>query len=103
MFDLRGKIACKDPAARVTLMIIDQMTASTCTDASDFTSDENCDNMILSNIIVNVSGIYNSDTRYGNIKLHKTKQVDSETLAEHWNIDLGKAKKTVTRTIQHGV
>ena len=59
--------------------------------------------MLLSNVTVNVSEISNSDTRYGNFKSKNTKQVYSETLAEIWNIDLGKAKVTVTQTTQRGV
>ena len=59
--------------------------------------------MVLSNVTENVPKIYNSDTRYENIKLHNTKQVDSETLVKSWNIDLGKAKKTVAQMTQHGV
>ena len=35
------EIACKDPAVMVTLMIIEQVTESTCTDTADFTSDDN--------------------------------------------------------------
>ena len=93
------KIAHKDLYARVPLMFIDQVTASTCTDAADFTSDDNCSTMILSNINANVSDISNPGTRYGNIKLQNTKQVDSETLAKRWNSDLGKSKKIVTRTV----
>ena len=49
-------------------MIIDQVTVSTCTNAAEFTSDNNFDTMILSNVTANVSDISNSDTRYGNIK-----------------------------------
>ena len=52
--------------------------------------------MLFSNMTVNVSEISNSDTRYGNIKSTKTKQVDFETSAKRKNIVLGKAKKTVT-------
>ena len=59
--------------------------------------------MLLSNVTVNVSEISNSDTRYGNIKMQNTKQVDYETLAKHWNIYLGKDKKTVTQKTQRGI
>ena len=59
--------------------------------------------MFFSDVTVNVSELSNYDTRYGNIKSKKTKQVDSETLAKRWNIDLGKAKKTVAQMTQHGV
>ena len=85
------------------MIIIDQVTASTCTDAADYNSDDNFANMLLSNATVNVSEISNSDTRYGNTKSQKTKQVDSETLAKRWNIDFVKAKKDVTKTTQRGV
>ena len=99
MTDFRGKIVCKYPAAMISLMIIDQVTASTCTNAADFTFEEKFATMILSNVNANVSDISNPGTRYGNIKLQNTKQVDSETLAKRWNIDLGKSKKIVTRTV----
>ena len=79
-------------------MIIDQVNASTWTDADEFTSDENFANMIFSNVTVKTSEIPNSDTKYGNIKLQKTIKGDSGTLSKCWNIDLGKAKKTVTWT-----
>ena len=102
MSDFHGKIVRKDPATRGTLVIINQESASTCTDAADFTSDENYANMILSNVTLNVSEISFSDNRYGNIKYKKKKQVDSEKLSERWNIDPGKAKKNVTQTVQHG-
>ena len=59
--------------------------------------------MLLSNVTVNVSDISNYYTRYGNIKSYNRKQVDSETLDKRWEIDLGKSKKTVTRTTQYGV
>ena len=59
-------------------------------------------NILLSNVTVNFSNIYNSDTRYGNIKSQKTKNIYSETLDKLWNIDIGKAKKTETRTTQRG-
>ena len=52
--------------------------------------------MIFSNVTVKTSEIPNSDTKYGNIKLQKTIKGDSGTLSKRWNIDLGKAKKTVT-------
>ena len=103
MFDLRRKIACKDPAARGEWMNIDQMTASTCNEAAEFTSDKIFATILLSNVITNVSKIYNSDTRNGNMKLQMTQKVDSETLSKSWNIELGKAKKTVTQTTQRGV
>ena len=77
-------------------MIIDQVTASTCIDAAEFTSDENVANMLLSNVTVKFSDISNSDTRYGNIKSQEAKQVDSETLAKHWNVDLGRDKNNET-------
>ena len=96
------KISHKDLYARVPLMFIDQVTASTCTDAADLTSEETFSTMTLSNVNANVSDISNPGTRYGNIKLQNTKQVDSETLAKRWNIDLGKSKKIVTRTVQCG-
>ena len=99
MTDFRGKIVCKYPAAMISLMIIDQVTASTCTNAADFTFEEKFATMILSNVNANVSDISNPGTRYGNIKLQNTKQVDSETLAKRWNSDLGKSKKIVTRTV----
>ena len=103
MTDLCGKIYHKYLAARRQLMIIDQVTAITCTDAADFTSDESFASMILSNVTLNISEISNSGTRYGNIKSQKTKQVDSETLDKRCNIDLGNAKKIVTRKTQRGV
>ena len=102
MTDFRGKIACKCTSARVPLMITDQVTVSTCTDNAYFTSDNIFANMLLSNITINVSEISNSDTKHRNIKSQKTKQVDSENLANHWNTDLGKAKKTTTQRTKHG-
>ena len=103
MTDFRGIFPRKDPADRGLLMIIDQATAIFCTDASDFTSNVDFTNMLLSNVTVNVSEISNSDTRYGNIKSQKTKHVDSETLANHWKIDLGKSNNTMTQLTQRGV
>ena len=96
------RAACKDPAVRGPLMIIYQVTASTCTDAANLTSDINFATIILSNVTENVSKISYSDTRYGNTRSQKTKQFDYETLAKPWNIDLGKAKKTVNQTKQCG-
>ena len=95
MTDFCVKISYKHPSARGTLMIIDQVTVSNCTYAADFTSDENFDHMLLSNVTINVSEIPNSDTMEGNIKSQKTKQVDSETLTKRWNIDLGNSNNTV--------
>ena len=83
-------------------MIIDQVTAVTWTDAAYFTYDENFADIILSNVTVNFSEITNSVTRYGDIKLQKTKNVYSEALAMRWNIEIGKAKKTVTWTTHSG-
>ena len=39
MTDFRVNISHKDPSKRGPLMMIDQVTAITCTDTSDFTSD----------------------------------------------------------------
>ena len=103
MTEFCRNVSCKDPAASGPWKVIEKVTAITCTDAADFTSNDNLATIMLSNVASNVSKISISDTRYGNIKLQKTKQVDSETLAKCWNIDLGKAKKTVTQTTQHGV
>ena len=63
-------------------MIIDQVIVSTCTDATNFISDENFANMLLSNVTVNVPKISNSDTRYENIKTQKIKQVDYQNLGQ---------------------
>ena len=76
MCDLCGKVFRKDPAVRGNLVIINQVTAITCIDADEFTSDEMFANMILSNMNINVSDISNPDTRYGKIKSKNTKQVD---------------------------
>ena len=83
MTNFCGKISRKYPSARGLLLIIDQVTASTCADAADFTSDEKNSTMILSNVTANVSEISNSDTRYRNIKLNNTKQFYSRTLSRH--------------------
>ena len=103
MTGFRGKNPQKGPAARGTFMIIDQVTAGTCTDAADFASDDTFANMLFSNVTVNISEISSFDTRYGNIRLQKTKKVDSETLFKRWNIYLGNTNKTVTQTTQNGV
>ena len=97
-----SKFSHTDTAARGPLMIIDQVTAVTWTDAAYFTYDENFADIILSNVTVNFSEITNSVTRYGDIKLQKTKNVYSEALAMRWNIEIGKAKKTVTWTTHSG-
>ena len=68
MTHFRGKIDRKLPDARGLLMIIVQVTVSSCIDAADFTFNENISNMILSDVTINASEISNSDTRYGNIK-----------------------------------
>ena len=96
MTNFCGKISRKYPAARGLLMIIEQVTTSTCTDAAEFNSDESFNIMIFSNVTVKASEIPNSDTKYVNIKSQKAKQVDSGTLSKSCNIDLDKAKKTVT-------
>ena len=96
MTDFRGKIVCKYPAVRRPLMIIDQVTASTCTDADEFIYDDNFDTMLFSNVTANFSEIYNYDIKYENIKSQKTKQVYYETLAKRCNIYLGKSKNNVT-------
>ena len=54
-------------------MIIKKVITSTCTEADDYTSDEKISNTLLSNVTLNVSGIFNSETRYVNVKSKKTK------------------------------
>ena len=51
----------------------------------------------------NVFQVLYDDSTLGNIQSRKRKQVDSETLAKHWNIDRKKALKTVKRTTQRGI
>ena len=50
-----------------------------------------------------MSEITNLNNKYGNIKSNKGKQVESNTLSKRWNIELGKSKRTVQRTIQRAV
>ena len=47
MTELRGKISRKYPVTMGPLMIIDQVTVSTCTDAAEITSDDNLSTMIF--------------------------------------------------------
>ena len=101
--DYRVKVVHSASTARGPLMVINQVTASTCDDAADLTADDNFANVLQSHVHVNISEISNSGTKYGNIKSQRSKQVDSKTLAKWWSIDQEKAKKTVTRTTQRGV
>ena len=87
MVDHRGKVVCSDSAARGPLMVINQVTASTCIDASDLTADDNFANVLQSHIHVNICEISNSGTKYGDIKSHRRKQVDSETLSKRWSVN----------------
>ena len=64
MVDPTGNIIHRD-AARGPLTVINQITTSTCTDAVDFTANENFGNVLASHI--NVSEVSNSSTRYGNV------------------------------------
>ena len=103
MHDYCGKFVCSDPVVRVLLLVINQINASTRNDVADFTSDGKFTNTLEYNVNINISDISNYETRYGNIQSKRSKQVDSATLYKRWNIDLGKAKKTVTRKTQRGV
>ena len=76
-------------------MVINQVTASTTVCIPDIYSNEYFANILESNITVTLFEITNSNNKYGNIKSNKGKQVDSKTLSKSWNIDLGKAKRTV--------
>ena len=78
-------------------MIIYQITDITCNYVAEFTADEKSTNTLESNVNINISDISNFDTRYGNIQSKRSKQVDYSTLYKRWNIDRGKAKKTLTR------
>ena len=46
MYDYRGKFVHSDPASRVPLIVIIQMTASTHNEAADFTDDDNFANIL---------------------------------------------------------
>ena len=70
---ISAETVCKDLAVRGPLMIIKKVITSTCTEADDYTSDEKISNTLLSNVTLNVSGIFNSETRYVNVKSKKTK------------------------------
>ena len=93
MSDFCVKTFLKDPAVRVSLVVINQVTVSTCTEAAGFTSDVNIYIMHLSNVTIFFNEIFNSETRYGNIRSKNTKQFYSQTLAKRWNIDLWRSRR----------
>ena len=97
MYDFRGKIIHETSVARGPLMVINQVTASTTFCAADIYSDEKFANILESNVTVTLSGIKNPNNKYGDIKSKKGKQVESNTLSKHWNIIIGKAKRTMQK------
>ena len=68
MYDYRRNFVCSDPAKRGPIMVINQLTGSTCNDASEFTDDDNFANNLEYNVNTTMSEIYKSNTRYGNLQ-----------------------------------
>ena len=111
MMDFQGDIVSPEIIDRGHLMVINSVTVSTCLDVADVLSDENFGNLLQSNVNVlhvkllithNLSRLDTAPS-LGNIHSTKGKQVNSETLAKRWNIDLRKALNTVKQTTQRGV
>ena len=68
MCDFRGKIIRESSVARVPLMVINQVTASTTVCTAGIYSDENFSNVLESNVTVTLSKITNPNNKYGDMK-----------------------------------
>ena len=99
MMDFQGDIVRPGIIDRGTLMVINSVTVSTCTDAADVLSDDNFGNVLQSNVnvlhvkVLNTHNLSRLDSApsLGNVQSTKGKQVNSETLSRRWNIDHRKA------------
>ena len=102
MYNYCGKFVRSDPATRVLIMEINQITAITCNDTIEFTDDHNFANILEYTVNINISKISSSNNGYENIQSKRIKQVYSATLSNRWNINQGKSKNNVTRITQRG-
>ena len=67
MYNYCGKFVRSDPATRVLIMEINQITAITCNDTIEFTDDHNFANILEYTVNINISKISSSNNGYENI------------------------------------
>ena len=93
-----GRIICHDASEREQHIVINTMASAFQVGSADITADDN-----FGTALAPKANMPEKVSRVGVAESRSKQGIDHMTLSKKWGISPEKAKRTVTRTTQHGV